>query len=92
MRRTLRLSVALVGATTAAACGTPVVTTSTPVVVARPEATLDLTDIMPVADRTGIDVLNGIAYDSKGDRLFVTGKWWPQWAHTRRLATISSSR
>lgn len=24
-----------------------------------------------------VDVLNGIAYDSKGDRLFVTGKLWP---------------
>jgi zinc protease len=43
MRRTLRLSVALVGVTTAAACGTPVVTTSDPVVVARPTPTLDLT-------------------------------------------------
>jgi len=24
-----------------------------------------------------MDVLNGIAYDAKGDRLFVTGKYWP---------------
>jgi glutaminyl-peptide cyclotransferase len=24
-----------------------------------------------------IDVLNGIAYDAAGDRLFVTGKYWP---------------
>jgi glutamine cyclotransferase len=24
------------------------------------------------------DVLNGIAYDTKGDRLFVTGKNWPK--------------
>ena len=24
------------------------------------------------------DVLNGIAYDAKGDRLFVTGKYWPR--------------
>jgi glutamine cyclotransferase len=23
------------------------------------------------------EVLNGIAYDAAGDRLFVTGKWWP---------------
>jgi len=23
-----------------------------------------------------IDVLNGIAYDDKKKRLFVTGKWW----------------
>lgn len=25
-----------------------------------------------------IDYLNGIAYDSESDRLFVTGKWWPR--------------
>jgi glutamine cyclotransferase len=25
-----------------------------------------------------IDVLNGIAYDAQGDRLFVTGKFWPK--------------
>jgi glutamine cyclotransferase len=23
-------------------------------------------------------VLNGIAYDAVGKRLFVTGKWWPK--------------
>ena len=26
----------------------------------------------------GEDVLNGIAYDQEHERLFVTGKWWPQ--------------
>jgi glutamine cyclotransferase len=26
---------------------------------------------------TGVDVLNGIAYDAKTDRIFVTGKLWP---------------
>jgi glutamine cyclotransferase len=30
----------------------------------------------PASDRP-IDVLNGIAYDAQGDRLFVTGKYWP---------------
>jgi glutaminyl-peptide cyclotransferase len=25
-----------------------------------------------------VDVLNGIAYDAQGDRLFVTGKLWPK--------------
>jgi glutaminyl-peptide cyclotransferase len=25
-----------------------------------------------------IDYLNGIAYDADGERLFVTGKWWPR--------------
>ncbi|MEO8337154.1 MAG: pitrilysin family protein [bacterium] len=43
MRRTLGLRMVLAGVTTAAACGTPVVTTSVPVVVAPPTATLDLT-------------------------------------------------
>ena len=28
--------------------------------------------------REGVDVLNGIAYDADGDRLFVTGKLWPK--------------
>ncbi|MFA7322311.1 MAG: glutaminyl-peptide cyclotransferase, partial [Dokdonella sp.] len=26
----------------------------------------------------GVDVLNGIAYDARHDRLFVTGKLWPK--------------
>lgn len=39
---------------------------------------IDLTGILPPADRDGVDVLNGIAYDSLGDRLFVTGKLWPK--------------
>jgi len=25
-----------------------------------------------------VDVLNGIAYDARTDRLFVTGKLWPK--------------
>jgi glutaminyl-peptide cyclotransferase len=40
---------------------------------------IDLAGILPAADRTGSeDVLNGIAYDVLGDRLFVTGKLWPK--------------
>jgi glutaminyl-peptide cyclotransferase len=40
---------------------------------------IDLTGILSAADRTGQeDVLNGIAYDVLGDRLFVTGKQWPK--------------
>jgi len=31
-----------------------------------------------IAGENGPDVLNGIAYDAKGDRLFVTGKRWPK--------------
>ena len=40
---------------------------------------IDMAGILPAADRTGQeDVLNGIAYDVLGDRLFVTGKQWPK--------------
>lgn len=39
-------------------------------------------DLTPLVDQEGakgrsIDVLNGIAYDAQHDRLFVTGKLWP---------------
>jgi glutamine cyclotransferase len=39
---------------------------------------IDLKGILSPADREGVDVLNGIAYDALGDRLFVTGKLWPK--------------
>lgn len=40
---------------------------------------IDLTGILPDNLRTSnTDVLNGIAYDAAGDRLFVTGKNWPK--------------
>jgi glutaminyl-peptide cyclotransferase len=40
---------------------------------------IDLTGILSAADRTEqVDVLNGIAYDVLGNRLFVTGKLWPK--------------
>jgi len=39
---------------------------------------IDLTGILEPQDQQGIDVLNGIAYDAQGDRLFVTGKNWPK--------------
>ena len=40
---------------------------------------IDLTGLLAVKDRTGEeDVLNGIAYDEAGKRLFVTGKLWPR--------------
>ena len=38
---------------------------------------LDLEGLLPASERARVDVLNGIAYDTAGDRLFVTGKWWP---------------
>jgi len=41
---------------------------------------IDLTGLLKPYDRVAgeTDVLNGIAYDAKGDRLFVTGKNWPK--------------
>jgi glutamine cyclotransferase len=40
---------------------------------------IDLTGLMSAAERGTTDaVLNGIAYDADGDRLFVTGKLWPR--------------
>ncbi len=40
---------------------------------------IDLEGLLRPEDRhSRIDVLNGIAYDVKNDRLFVTGKLWPK--------------
>jgi glutaminyl-peptide cyclotransferase len=40
---------------------------------------IDLSGLLSDADRSEqVDVLNGIAYDVLGDRLFVTGKLWPK--------------
>ena len=40
---------------------------------------IDFSGLLTPADyRSGVDVLNGIAYDAAGDRLFVTGKNWPK--------------
>ena len=40
---------------------------------------IDLTGLLRPEDRGyPVDVLNGIAYDQKNDRLFVTGKLWPK--------------
>ncbi len=40
---------------------------------------IDLSGLLSGAELAdGADVLNGIAYDSRGDRLFVTGKLWPK--------------
>jgi glutamine cyclotransferase len=39
---------------------------------------IDLTGLLEPRDAIGVDVLNGIAYDAAGDRLFVTGKLWPK--------------
>jgi glutamine cyclotransferase len=40
---------------------------------------IDLSGLLAPEDRHArVDVLNGIAYDAEGDRLFVTGKYWPK--------------
>jgi len=39
---------------------------------------IDLTGLLSVVFRQKADVLNGIAYDAPGNRLFVTGKLWPR--------------
>ncbi len=39
---------------------------------------IDLSGLYPRSQRASDEVLNGIAYDRQADRLFVTGKNWPQ--------------
>jgi glutamine cyclotransferase len=39
---------------------------------------VDLTGLLKPSETQGVDVMNGIAYDAKGKRIFVTGKKWPK--------------
>ena len=42
-------------------------------------AYIDLKGILPESERNSdTDVLNGVAYDQVGKRIFVTGKKWPK--------------
>lgn len=41
-------------------------------------AWIDLHGLLTEEERRRADVLNGVAYDPDGDRLFVTGKLWPK--------------
>jgi len=41
-------------------------------------AWIDLSGLLEPREAAAADVLNGIAYDAAGDRLFVTGKYWPK--------------
>ena len=56
------------------------------------DAVIDLTGLLPAADQSGLadDVLNGIAYDAKADRLFVTGKRWPKLFEIRLVKTLKT--
>lgn len=49
---------------------------------------IDLSGLLEQHGRStsGVDVLNGIAYDAAGDRLFVTGKLWPDLFEIKLLA------
>jgi glutaminyl-peptide cyclotransferase len=42
------------------------------------KAYIDLRGLLTPREAAQADVLNGIAYDAAGDRLFVTGKLWPK--------------
>ncbi len=44
----------------------------------RITAWIDLQGLLGERNSRGVDVLNGIAYDARNDRLFVTGKLWPR--------------
>jgi glutaminyl-peptide cyclotransferase len=39
---------------------------------------VDMSGLLTPAERASTDVLNGIAFDPIGDRIFVTGKLWPK--------------
>ena len=46
---------------------------------------IDLSGLLKPEDRKkAVDVLNGIAYDAGGDRIFVTGKLWPKLFEDRK--------
>jgi glutaminyl-peptide cyclotransferase len=48
---------------------------------------INLAGLLTPQDRTGHeDVLNGIAYDPEGKRIFVTGKFWSRLYQIRRIA------
>jgi len=55
---------------------------------------INLAGLLPASDRVPgqTDVLNGIAYDAKGDRLFVTGKNWPKLFEIRLRRTGEAGR
>jgi glutaminyl-peptide cyclotransferase len=55
---------------------------------------VDLRGLLPAQDFVAgtTDVLNGIAYDAGGDRLFVTGKKWPKLFEIRLKTRPSAAR
>ncbi len=55
------------------------------------EAWLDLTNLLDPSEKQMAGVLNGIAYDPKGDRLFVTGKNWPKIFEIKKVSLPGNS-
>jgi glutaminyl-peptide cyclotransferase len=55
---------------------------------------IDMKGLLPAADfvHGKTDVLNGIAYDPQGDRLFVTGKNWPKLFEIRLKPRLMSAQ
>jgi glutamine cyclotransferase len=53
---------------------------------------IDLKGLLGKTDSQGVDVLNGIAYDAQGDRLFVTGKLWPKMFEIESVAARLQGR
>jgi glutamine cyclotransferase len=49
---------------------------------------VDFSFLLPLDQRAGADVLNGIAFDPDHDRLFVTGKLWPKLFEVRLMRMI----
>jgi len=48
---------------------------------------IDLSGLLKPADKASADVLNGIAYDSATNRIFVTGKLWPKLFEIKLVAS-----
>ncbi|MEN3002485.1 MAG: glutaminyl-peptide cyclotransferase [Armatimonadota bacterium] len=53
---------------------------------------IDLSGLLSEREARNADVLNGIAYDPKGKRLFVTGKLWPKLFEIELVPLSNSSR
>jgi glutaminyl-peptide cyclotransferase len=55
---------------------------------------VDMRGLLPAEDTVAgtTDVLNGIAYDAQGDRLFVTGKNWPKLFEIRLKPRATTAR
>ena len=51
----------------------------------------NLAGLLPAEERGRVDVLNGIAWDAQGKRLFVTGKLWPTLFEIRLLEAAAEA-